>query len=200
MTRIIAVLAACALLVLAGCDQDSSAGDTIMEWVADTPDSTPDTTADVPAEIPADSPTDTTPDSSECTCDATDGCIVVTITRQTDDSMQPWVVWPTEADGTGTLIVSAISGSTTLARETVADASYVSGDASYTVELCVTPGAVEVRAFLDDDLDAASDATYSADYLDSCMGENDGCFRCVNTTVAAAETVTVGADLVGSCD
>jgi hypothetical protein len=68
------------------------------------------------------------------------------------------------------------------------------------VDLCVTPGDVEVRAFLDDDGDAASDATMSADYLDSCLGTNDGCFRCVNATAVADGTVDVGAQLVGSCD
>lgn len=195
MTRTIASLAC---LMLLGCDQEGSpAGDTGTDTVVDTGT---DTTADVPAETPVDVPVDTAPDSSECTCDPSQGCILATITRQADDSMQPWVVWPSEADGTGTLIVSAIADTTTLARETVNGASYVAADASNTVELCVTPGAIEVRAFLDDDLDASSDATYSADYLDSCLGENDGCFRCVNTSVAAGETATVSADLVGSCD
>ncbi len=193
MTRTTLALASAALVLFAGCDQELTTADTVL-------DTGIDTSADPSADVLADTSADTPADSTGCSCDVSQGCVLVTVTRQADTSMQPWVVWPADADGTGTLIVSATRESTTLARETVTGASYVAAGASNTVELCVTPGAVEVRAFFDDDLDASPDATYSADYLDSCLGENDGCFRCVNTTVAAGGTVSVSADLVGSCD
>lgn len=171
---------------------------------ADVPMDTPldpgtDTPVDTTTE--ADAPVDTPTDGAGCgPCATGEACLLVTITRAADDSSQPWVVWPSEADGVGTLIVSGVRESTTLARETVADANYVPSGSSYTVSLCVTPGAVEVRAFLDDDGDAASDATYSADYLDSCLGLNGECYRCVDVTAVAGEDLPVSADLVGSCD
>jgi hypothetical protein len=151
----------------------------------------------VDADVPVDMPTD----AIECgPCATGEACLLVTITRAADDSSQPWVLWPTEADGVGTLIVSAVSESTILARETVADANYVPSGSSYTVSLCVTPGFVMVWAFLDDDGDAASDAWYSADYLDSCLGLNGACNRCVDVTALAGEDNPVSADLVRSCD
>ena len=158
---------------------------------------------DVPADVATETnqPVDAATDTLECgPCAGGEACLLVTITRAVDDSYQPWNVWPPDADGVGILIVSAVRESATLARETVPNADFVSAESSETVSLCVTPGAVEVRAFLDDDGDAAADATYSADFLDSCLGTNDECFRCVDVTAVAGEALSVTAELVGSCD
>lgn len=210
---VVAVFIVAGFAAAPGCGDDDDGTDVGPDDAGDTTDGGADADADVGADADADADdagADADGDDDDggggdttraCPgCAATSGCLAVEVTREADTSMQPWVVWPTEADGTGTLIVSALQGTTVVARETYPGADMTGATASYTVPLCVPPGESEVRVFLDDDLDAAADATYSADYLDSCMGEHDGCFRCIRATAAAGEDVPVTAPLRGSCD
>jgi hypothetical protein len=93
------------------------------------------------------------------------------VTRAPGTSQQPWIKWPTVADGVGTLVVSASQNGTVTARVTVANADMRNADASYEVELgCPDSGRYVLRAFLDDDGNAAAADVTSSDYRDSCMG------------------------------
>lgn len=105
-----------------------------------------------------------------CTCGAGEGCLAITVTRTADVSAQPWTVWPAEADGTGTLIVSAREGVTNHARVTSPGANMTPAAASYRVDLgCVPATTLTLGAFLDDNLNAMPNDTFSSDYRDSCM-------------------------------
>jgi hypothetical protein len=162
----------------------------------------PQDPVDVDASDPAneDVPPDAEPDARPCPdCTAANACIAVEITRTAEEANLPWVVWPSEADGAGTLIVHAVMGSDVLARATVEDADMAPADARYEAPLCVAPGTVQVIVFLDDNGNAPADLVYSADYRDTCMGPGD-CYRCVELTVAAGEDAAAEAVLYGSCD
>ena len=116
--------------------------------------------------------------------------------RSADDSLQPWVVWPGQADGTGTLIVSANQGATAVSRVTVPGAQMMTASASYPVDLgCVPAATLTLRVFLDDNENAEADATFSSDYLDSCMLDRQ-------PTLAIQPGVVNETDLVlnNSCD
>lgn len=152
-------------------------------------------------DIPADEIGDPGPDARACAgCGPENACLMVEVTRAEDDSFQPWVLWPDDADGIGTLIAHAVRESAVLARETLAGADMTPESASYAINMCVTPGTVEVIVFLDDDEDVRPDTIYSADYLDSCMGLNGECYRCVELAATTGEDIDVTAELVSSCD
>ena len=129
-------------------------------------------------------------------CAAGQGCVRPTVTRTSDDSLQPWVVWPTEADGMGTLIISAAQGPTTLARITVDDADVTSSTYRYQADLGCHPAAtLTMRAFLDDNGNAEATATFSSDYLDSCLLE-----RQPTLAVQAGAVNEIELALNNSCD
>lgn len=129
-------------------------------------------------------------------CQATEGCLQVEVTRAADTSMQPWVAFPGQADGTGTLIISAVSMSTVYQRVSIMGANMVPASASYRADLCVPPGAMQVRAFLDDNGNAAPNDTSSADFRDSCLGAP----RFVAVSVTQGQQVPVAAPLARTCD
>jgi hypothetical protein len=130
-------------------------------------------------------------------CGAGKGCIVVTVTRAADESMQPWKVWPTEADAVGTLVVGAMQGTTAVSRKTVANADFKAATAKYVVELgCVPSGTLKVSAFLDENLNASASAVTSADYRDSCPASP----RQRDVVVTDLQTAPVAIELANSCD
>ena len=137
-----------------------------------------------------------------CSCQASEGCIRVTVERSADTSGQPWVEWPDQADGSGTLTVSATSSSGALRQDKVLvpDASYLADDAVYGVALCVPPGTSSVRAFLDHGTDEDPGAVTSSDYLDSCADGSAACFRCFQQAVTAGAEVDLSVSLIRSCD
>jgi hypothetical protein len=145
-----------------------------------------------------------TPDSSSGTCsgcNAGEGCLLVEVTRTADDSNMPWIVWPSEADGKGTLIVTAVEqasgGGAREERYTVADADFTSSSASYPVDLGCLPAAdFKVHTFLDDNNNAQPNAVYSADYRDTCPGAP----RAKDVTVTAGQQAKLVVQLANSCD
>jgi hypothetical protein len=151
--------------------------------------------------IEEDAAADPEPDARACAdCDAANACVMLEITRVAEESYLPWIVWPSEADGVGTLIVHAMRGTTdVLARSTISGADMTAADASYTTNLCVTPGTLQIIVFLDDNENAPDTLIYSADYRDTCMGPGS-CYRCIELTVSAGEDVGAEAQLYGSCD
>jgi len=151
--------------------------------------------------VEEDAAADPEPEARLCAdCDAASACVTVEVTRVAEEDYLPWIVWPSEADGAGTLIVHAVRGTTdVLARATIADADMTAADASYTTSLCVAPGTLQIVVFLDDNENAPDTLIYSADYRDTCMGPGD-CYRCIELTVSAGEDVGAEAQLYGSCD
>ncbi len=134
-------------------------------------------------------------DTSACgICATAEGCVVVHVTRSDDTTAQPWVVWPDEADGIGTLVVSVGAGDIVrMARVTGADLKPPT--AAYDATLCAPSGQVRLNAFLDEDEDADQSAVFSGDYLDSCAVD-----RQIDVSVPAAGTLTVPYVLNNSCD
>jgi hypothetical protein len=133
---------------------------------------------------------------ASCACGSSQGCILAVVTRVADEKNLPWKIWPSEADGAGTLIVSATQGTTVLARKSVANADLKTAGAKYEVDLgCVATGASDVRAFLDDNGNAGASDTFSADYRDTCLGA-----RKVTVTVEDGKQVRVELPLANSCD
>lgn len=165
----------------------------------DAPDATD--TVDAVDTVEEDAASDPEPDARACAdCDAANACITLEITRVAEDDYLPWIVWPSEADGVGTLIVHAVRGTTeVLARSTISGADMTAVDASYTTNLCVTPGTLQIIVFLDDNENAPDTLIYSADYRDTCMGPGE-CYRCIELTVSAGEDTGAEAQLYGSCD
>jgi len=141
------------------------------------------------------------PPEIACSCAAGEACVRVRVTRATDTSRQPWVVWPTQADGAGTLRVSAVDSSYKFQdKASLPNVSFVAETASYGVPLCVPAGATQIRAFLDDNEDEDPNAVTSSDYLDSCSKGSAQCFRCNNLNVAASAKVDLSIELTNSCD
>ncbi|MBL8921258.1 MAG: hypothetical protein JNJ54_20510 [Myxococcaceae bacterium] len=108
-----------------------------------------------------------------CTCGRGRGCVELVVTRAPDAGMQPWVVWPAEADGVGNLIGSLLVPSTSptvvAARAVVSGADFKPVDARYVIDLgCLDAGTYQGQAFLDDDLNTLPTQTGSASYRDSC--------------------------------
>jgi hypothetical protein len=144
------------------------------------------------------------PDSSSGTCsgcNAGEGCLLVEVTRSADDSKMPWIVWPAEADGKGTLIVTAVEqssgGGAREERKTVTDADFTSASASYQVDLGCLPAAdFKVHTFLDDNNNAQPNTVYSADYRDTCPGAP----RAKEVTVKAGQQAKLVVQLANSCD
>lgn len=136
-----------------------------------------------------------------CSCGSGKQCLRVTVTRAADTTRQPWVVWPTQADGTGTLVVSAATRSLVVQdRVRIPNANFRPADASYGVALCVPPGTSEVRAFLDHGNDEDPRQVTSSDYLDSCAPGSAACFRCFDVSVTAGTDVDLGIALATTCD
>src|SRR5688572_8240742 len=79
-----------------------------------------------------------------CTCEnPSDGCARVAVRSGADVSNQPWTLWPDEADGRGTLIVSAYSstGGSYFVWVGVPDADFSRLGNVYTVDLtCIQSG------------------------------------------------------------
>ena len=176
------IFLASAALVLCACGDDGGGGD----------DDDDDVAADG-------GNVDGGPDGAAATCGACadgEGCLLPTVTRTIDTSAQPWTVWPDEADGVGTLIVSASQATTVVARETVADADMTIEAPSYPVDLgCVPAGSLTLRAFLDDNLTAKPTDTFSSDYRDSCMLD-----RAPTFVIQAGLVNEVSLALNNSCD
>lgn len=131
-----------------------------------------------------------------CTCPAGEGCLRVTVTRNAADAQQPWVVWPTMADGVGTLVVGARAAAAVRARQTVPMTDVKPKEFRAVVDLgCVSAGALTVTAFLDDNQNAQATDVSSSDYLDSCMLDRQPMF-----TVTTGQTTAPGLALNQSCD
>ena len=109
------------------------------------------------------------------------------------------VVRPTQADGTGTLVVSSVTPSFTLQDQVrIPNTNFLAADASYGVALCVLPGTSTVRAFLDHGNDEDPGQVTSSDYLDSCAVGSVACFRCLSVVVAAGADVNPSIALAAS--
>lgn len=131
-----------------------------------------------------------------CTCAATSSCLRATVTRTANTSAQPWVAFAGQADGVGTLIVSATQGATVVSRKTLDNADVKPASASFAFDLgCVPIGMVTLRAFLDDNGDAMATETSSADYRDSCMLD-----RSPMAAISAGMITTLTLPLNNSCD
>src|SRR5258706_11630356 len=108
--------------------------------------------------------------AASCSCATGEGCLRPTVTRSADTSNQPWLVWPSEADGKGTLIVSAVDAGTVIIRVPMPNADMTPAAASYEFDLgCVPAKTLTPSAFFDDNENAPADAWFSSDYRDSCM-------------------------------
>ncbi len=139
---------------------------------------------------------DASADAPACACAGGQGCLAILVMRTNDVSAQPWTVWPNEADGRGTLIVSAREGASVRARMTVPDANMAPAGAAYNVDLgCVPAATLTLGAFLDDNLNAGATDTFSSDYRDSCM-----LMRQPTHGVIAGERNEVALALNNSCD
>jgi hypothetical protein len=137
----------------------------------------------------------------ECSCAATEACVRVRVTRSADTSRQPWVAWPTQADGAGTLRLTAVDAAYKFQdKASVPNVSFVAQAAQYGVPLCVPAGATQIRAFLDDNDDEDPNAVSSSDYLDSCSKGSSACFRCYGLNLAAAAIADLNIELTNSCD
>ncbi|MBL8920275.1 MAG: hypothetical protein JNJ54_15520 [Myxococcaceae bacterium] len=139
--------------------------------------------------------------AAPCTCGTGRTCVELVVTRSPDAGMQPWVVWPMEADGVGTLIGSVLvaSSSPTIvaARAVVNDADMKPLDARYVIDLgCVDAGTYQGQAFLDDDLNALPTQTGSAGYRDSCARGGTP----PPTDVQGATRVSIPVVLTSTCD
>jgi hypothetical protein len=98
-----------------------------------------------------------------------EGCLTVLVRRDADDSMLPWKTSPTQADGKGTLIASAISSSISRRATYPFPADLATTTASFVLDLgCLAAGSYQVTAFLDDDGNASPTDTSSSDPLDAC--------------------------------
>ena len=205
---LLAALAAGILVAGAGCrgegssDYDWSAdGDTEGDAGGDADgdgDGDGDADGDADADGDRDGDADGDGGSVSCTaCEPDEACLVVNVSRAADDSMLPWVVWPTEADGVGTLVVTAVdSSNAAVAAAEAPDADMNAEDAMVVVELCSGTSATQVVVFLDDDEDAAAGTIWSADYIDACLASP----RRVDISPVAGEELTVEAVLNNSCD
>ena|SRR6187402_83853 len=110
-------------------------------------------------------------------------------------------MWPTQADGTGTLVVSSVTTPFAVQdRVRIPNANFLPADASYGVALCVPPGTSKVRAFLDHGNDEDPGQVSSSDYLDSCAAGSAACVRCFDVPVGAGTDVNLSIALVRSCD
>jgi hypothetical protein len=131
-----------------------------------------------------------------CTCATTSSCLRATVTRTGNTATQPWIAFAGQADGVGTLIVSATQGATVVSRKTYDNADVKPASASFMFDLgCIPTGMVTVRAFLDDNGDAMATETSSADYHDSCMLD-----RSPTATITAGAITTLTLPLNNSCD
>ena len=127
----------------------------------------------------------------------TEGCLFVSVTRASDQSNQPWTLFPAEADGRGTLVIAAYDGSGAYdARRTIMGADMTPGDAKYDLNLgCVPTGTKTLGVFLDDNEDATSSSVSSSDYRDSCPMD-----RSPMVSIVTNITTPVSVVLTNSCD
>jgi hypothetical protein len=129
-----------------------------------------------------------------CGCDPTAACLRVTVDTVDDPASQPWVLWPEEADGVGTLHVVAMPGVGGVAAiATVDDWDVNDAGTLVEAELCVSAGPQQLGGFLDDNVNAAADALRSSDYLDSCATP-------ATVTATAGGTHAVTLTLSATCD
>jgi len=136
------------------------------------------------------------PTASCSQCQSTEGCLSVRVLRAANDSMSPWKVWPNDADGTGTLIVSATEGTNTHRAASPTPVDLTPASAAFLFDLgCVEATNYQVAAFLDDDGNASATATSSADYRDACSQP-----RVVTTPVQVGRTTLQDLSLSVSCD
>jgi hypothetical protein len=125
-------------------------------------------------------------------CEEEQGCVSIAVDLADDDSTQPWVAWPEEADGVGTLRV-AVTISGEVWQQAQEEADLLAGTVN--VALCAGTGNGTLSVFLDDNDNAGEAATTSGDYLDSC-----GRDRALQVQVTAGKTFAVPFELAGSCD
>ena len=170
-------------LLLAACGGDDDGGGDSSPFVD---------ASDLDAPPPPDALTD------DCACGDTSGCLTLIVGRTADDTMMPWVLFPKEADGTGTLIASASNPPTVLARRAIEDVDLVSIPArTNTIALgCVPAGTVTMSVFLDDQPNAEPADVTSADYRDTCLLD-----RSPTATVTGGDHTTfVSLSLARTCD
>lgn len=141
---------------------------------------------------------DLAPGSPFCTCGTGKSCLRAVVTRAADAAKLPWVMFAGQgSDGFGTLVVSAQPAGAGAAIRQTADAV----DAKpATISLnfdfgCVDLGTWTVRAFLDDNNNAADTDLTSADFHDACMQN-----RSPTATVKDAQISTAALQLANSCD
>lgn len=169
------------LALVAGCSDDAAPSDAVAGGDGPTIDSGP--LPDAPPVL--------------CqSCAVSEGCVSVDVSLSPDESKQPWQLWPNEADGVGTLVVSAFDpASSKLVRVTLSNVDVKLGPQTVLLS-CVPAVTVEVRAFLDDNNNAQPDAYSSADYLDSCPPAP----RKVDVAVSSWSTASAAIQLTQSCD
>lgn len=141
------------------------------------------------------------PPKIECHCAVDQACIRVRVRRAADDSRMPWVVWPEQADGSGSLRVSAVSDAYVIQdKVSLPRVDLTLANATYGVPLCVPAGSTHVRAFLDDNEDELPNAVTSSDYLDSCASGSAACPRCFSMSVTSGAQADLSIELAHSCD
>lgn len=133
-------------------------------------------------------------------CAAGQGCLEVQVTRSSEESTMPWFLWPTEVDGVGTLVVGLkeLNGGQggQPERRTISAADFTDPSAIYTVDFGCQPTLdIEVRAFLDDNENAGSEAISSIDYHDACPAT-----RYIKLSITAGDKLKAAFKLSGSCD
>jgi hypothetical protein len=138
-----------------------------------------------------------------CSCGGGQTCVEIEVTRAPDAGFQPWVAFPSQADGVGTLIGSvfilgatAFDPSILVARGTLPDADMKPSDARYVIDLgCIDAGTYRANAFLDDDMNALPDQIASVGYRDSCSHMSRG-----DVDVHGSTRVKIPIVLDATCD
>ena len=178
--------------VMGGVTTCNSAGDGWSNCICD---SGGDTDSEVQMTVDSESETSA---SVDFTCATGEAHVVVAVDTLSD--YLPWLMWPDDADGEGNLVVALTTENGSVYRESILPANIATGSEAFALDFCTQYSSGKVEAFLDDDLDAAPGATFSGDYLDTCMGTNGECFRCMNVEFSPNTVTEVRAVLEGSCD
>ena len=127
-------------------------------------------------------------------CPSGAGCILAYVSRSDDDSAQPWVVVPAEADGIGTLRFS-IEGTEEDREWFVERVNLRSVGSYYQIPMCVAPITGTLRVYLDDNLNADGETLGSSEYVDSCPA-----VPATAVTIVAGNTLEIPVILNNSCN